>query len=54
MTKVSITSGCFFAQAMFGSVMNRPGQMAFTVTPRGAQSAAVARVKWISAAFVVS
>ena len=44
----------FFAQARFGSVMNRPGQMAFTVTPRGAQSAAVARVKWISAAFVVS
>ena len=25
--------------------MNRPGQMALTVTPRGAQSAAVARVK---------
>ena len=54
LTNVSITSGCFFAQARFGSVMKRPGQMAFTVTPRGAQSAAVARVKWITAAFVVS
>src|SRR5262245_31399021 len=28
---------------MLGSVMNRPGQMAFTVTPRAAQSAAVDR-----------
>ena len=54
LTNVSITSGWLFAQARFGSVMKRPGQMAFTVTPRGAQSAAVARVKWITAAFVVS
>src|SRR5437016_5497245 len=36
-TKVSITSGWVFDQARLGSVMNRPGQMAFTVTPRGAQ-----------------
>ena len=34
--------------------MKRPGQMAFTFTPRAAQSAAVARVKWMTAAFDVS
>ena len=54
LTKVSMTFGFFFAQVRFCSVMKRPGQMAFTVTPCGAQSAATARVKWITAAFDVS
>ena len=47
-------SGLAFAQMRFGSVMKRPGQMALTFTPSGAQSAAMARVNWMTAAFDVS
>ena len=50
----SITSGCSRAQRWLGSVMKPPGQIALTVTPCGAQSAAAARVNWTIAAFAVS
>ena len=41
-------------QRTFGSVRKMPGAMALTVTRWGAQSAATARVNWITAALLVS
>ena len=40
-----MTSGFFSFHSRFVSVMNSPGQMAFTVILWGAQSAAAQRVK---------
>ena len=50
----SITSGFETAQRSLASVMKIPGQIAFTVTARAAQSAAVARVNCRTAALAVS
>ena len=51
---INIASGLVRAQRSLASVMKMPGQIAFTVTPREAQSAAVARVNWRTAAFAAS
>ena len=47
-------AGLTLFQRRFGSVMKPPGAMALTVIRCGAQSAATARVKAMTAAFAVS
>ena len=52
--KVRLTSGFESLQLLLASVMNSPGQIALTLMPCGAQSAAAERVNWTIAALAVS